>query len=252
MSGVVLIDTAADVAILGLLVACAYALLNAYARHHRPQWTAPLTRRRLAVLAVLTLAVSSIKVFEDVLAKESGPLDEAILWFIRAHVPASLGPTFNAITISGSARVLIPLAVLLALPLVWARRWFEALLLACSLLIANGVVFSLKTIVGRERPDLWEAKWYWGSSFPSGHTLSTAALSTAAALCVARIWPRHAVPAMALAMLWTGAVAISRLVLGVHWPTDVLAAICLGVFIPLLTSVSFDMRRLRHSVRSDG
>lgn len=80
----------------------------------------------------------------------------------------------------------------------------------------------------------------WGSSFPSGHTLSTAAISTAAALSVARIWPQAGTSAMTLAVLWTGLVAVPRLVLGVHWPSDVLAALCIGVFMPLVISVAFD------------
>ena len=240
-----LIELVADIATLGLSVACAYALLKVYARRRQPHWTAPLGRRRLAVLALLTLAVSAIKVIEDVLAKESGPVDEAILWFIRDHLPAALVDVFAAITLSGSARVLVPLAAVAALALLAARRWFEALLLGGSLLASSLLVYGLKALVGRARPDLWQTPWYWGSSFPSGHTLNTAALSTAAALCVARLWPRWATPAASLALLWTGAVALSRLVIGVHWPSDVLAAFCLGAFIPLSASVVFDLRRRR-------
>ena len=104
-------------------------------------------------------------------------------------------------------------------------------------------MWGIKAIVGRARPALWEAQWYWGSSFPSGHTLNTAGFSIAAALAVARIWPRAGNAAMALALLWTSLVALSRLVLGLHWPSDVLAAICLGAFIPLLIGVAYDLRR---------
>jgi membrane-associated phospholipid phosphatase len=49
--------------------------------------------------------------------------------------------------------------------------------------------------------------------------------------------------------LWAGLVAFSRLVLGVYWPSDVLAAFCLGVFTPLLFSVAFDGRRPGRSVK---
>ena len=228
---------------MGFFVACAIALLKAYVPRQKPRWAGPLTRRRLAVVGVLTLGVVAVKVIEDVVAKESGPVDEAVLWFVRDHVPAALTAYFGAFTLSGSATFLVPVAVVTTVMLLAARRRFEAVLVGTSLATATLVVYLLKAIVGRTRPALWESQWYWGSSFPSGHTLSTAAFSMAAALCVARIWPRAANPAMSLAILWTSLVALSRLILGVHWPSDVLAAICIGLFIPLLISVAFDLRR---------
>ena len=244
-----LFNIVADIAKLSLFIACAYALLGSYARRQRPQWTEPLTKRRLAVLGMLTVAVGGIKLIEDVVAKESGPLDEAILSFFRNHVPAALDGFFEVVTLSGSARFLVPLSALAAVALLVARRRFEALLMAASVVTATLVVWGMKAIVGRARPALWDAQWYWGSSFPSGHTLTTAAFSTAAALCVARIGPRAGTLAMALAVLWTGLVAVSRLVLGVHWPSDVLAAMCLGAFIPLLISVTNDLRRPSSTAR---
>ena len=237
-----LFNVAADVAKLSLFIVCAYVLLGAYARRRRPQWTEHLTKRRLAVLGMLTLAVGGIKLIEDVVAKESGPVDEAILWFVRQHVPAALSGFFEVVTLGGSARFLVPAAAVAAIVLLVTRRRFEALLLGASVLMATSVVWAMKAIVGRARPALWESQWYWGSSFPSGHTLSTAAVATAAALCVARIWPRAGTLAMALAVVWTVLVALSRLVLGVHWPSDVLAAMCVGAFIPLLISVANDLR----------
>lgn len=237
-----LFNIVADIAKLSLFIVCAYALLGAYARRRRPQWAEHLTKRRLSVLGALTLAAGGVKLIEDVLAKESRPVDEAILWFIRDHVPAALNGFFAVVTFSGSARFLIPIAFVAATALLLARRRFEAVLLGASVITATLVVWGMKAIVGRARPALWEAQWYWGSSFPSGHTLSTAAFATAAALCVARIWPDAERLAMTLAVLWTSLVAASRLVLGVHWPSDVVVAMCLGFFIPLMISVANDLR----------
>ena len=75
-----LFNIVADIAKLSLFIVCAYALLGAYARRRRPQWAEHLTKRRLSVLGALTLAVGGIKLIEDVLAKESGPVDEAMGW----------------------------------------------------------------------------------------------------------------------------------------------------------------------------
>ena len=245
-----LFEFAADVAKLAFFVASAYALISVLARGRRAPWAVQLTTRRLALLVVLTLAVSGIKVIEDVLAKESGPVDAAVLWFIREHVPTALTGFFAAVSLSGSANFLLPAGVLVTVVLLFARRRYEALLVGGSLGAAALLVWGIKAIVGRARPALWDAQWAWGSSFPSGHTLSSAAFLTAVALCVARIWPRAGQLAMVFAVLWTGLVALSRLILGVHWPSDVLAALCMGVFIPVLISLAHDLRH--RQPRADG
>jgi undecaprenyl-diphosphatase len=238
--GPMLIEPLFDLAKLVGAIVGAYFVLQAYARRRQPDWAVRLTRRRLAVLGALTLAMTAIKVVEDVVDHESGPVDTALLWFVRDHMPTALGGFFAVATRSGSADFLLPATVVAALVLVVARRRFEALLMLASMLTATLLVYGLKVVVGRVRPTLWETQSYWGSSFPSGHTLATAAFATAAALCLARIWPTSGSPAMGLAIGWAVVVALSRLVLGVHWPSDVLAALCLGAFIPLLFSVALD------------
>jgi undecaprenyl-diphosphatase len=235
----------ADFARLVFFVACAAALLHAWARRGRPGWASRLTERHVAVLGLLTLAVTGAEVFEEVLAGESGPLDTALLWFVREHVPLALTGLFAAVTRSGSVAFLLPATAACVVTLLLARRRFDALLMAASMSAATLLIYAIKTLVGRVRPALWETQWYSGSSFPSGHTLATAAFATAGALCVARLWPRSAHAVMTVAMLWAVLVALSRLVLGVHWPSDVLAALCLGAFVPLMFSVAFDRPGMR-------
>lgn len=124
------------------------------------------------------------------------------------------------------------------------RRRFESLLLAVSVISGAIVVYVLKAFVGRPRPALWETGWYWGSSFPSGHTLVVAAFAAAAAISVARIWPQARIFAILIAAVWVFSVAMSRLVIGVHWPTDVLAAACIGVFLPVAVGIALELRHV--------
>ncbi len=231
-----------DTTKLALIVACLYFGFGAYVRRKQPAWSGPLAKRRLAVLLLLVLAVSAIKVSEDVLGGESGPIDKAILVFIRGHVPPTLTGFFEAITFTGSSGVLFSLATAATVALLYVRRRWEALLLAASVIIGAILVYLVKTAVGRTRPALWETEWYWGSSFPLGHTLVVAAFATAAVLCVSRIWPRAHKFALWIALLWIFLVGFSRLVIGVHWPTDVLAAACIGAFLPLAMSVALELR----------
>lgn len=238
-----------------LIVAGLYFVLGAYARHQRPAWSAPIEKRRLVILLALVLVVSAIEVGEDALRGESGPIDEAILMFIHRHVPTALNDFFEAVTFTGSSRFLLPLASAAAIGLLLFGRRFEASLIAASAIGGAIVVYAIKMLAGRARPGLWETEPYWGSSFPSGHTLVVAAVATAAVLCVGRIRPAARGVALWLAFSWIVLVACSRLVLGVHWPTDVMVAVCLGTAIPLAISLALDSRerareRDRHSVQA--
>ena len=232
----------AELAIFALLVSCGYAGIRAYVSWRQPRFADLLSRRRLAVLCLLMLLIICAKLFEDVLGGESSVVDTRVLLAIRAVLPAGLGPFFSTLTIAGSAVVVIPVTLAASALFAAFGRRFEAGLTMASLGVAAALVYGIKTVAARARPALWDTQWYWGSSFPSGHTLHTAALSTALALCVARIAPRWGNRAMAAAVIWTLLIGVSRLALGVHWPTDVLAALGLGWLVSLSIAMAMELR----------
>ncbi len=209
-----------------------YAVLALISKS-RLQWAQAFRRRRGFVLWVVVLLVFLVHVSEDVLARESGPVDEALLTWIHRAMPTSMTPFFQALTLSASVWVLLPLVGVAVIVLLRMRQRRLAVAVASTALVANLFVYLVKTAVDRTRPALWDTQWYWGSSFPSGHTLSSAAFATAICLCVARLRPRLMWPAFGFAALWVLLVALSRLVLGVHWPTDVMAAAAAGVLLSL-------------------
>ncbi|WP_133499071.1 phosphatase PAP2 family protein [Cognatilysobacter terrigena] len=238
-----LVEESADLSAVVLGLFAAISLLA----HRHDRWAAGFRRRWLGVLLIIAAAVVLVQVSEEVLGQESTAIDRSILLAIHAAVPAGLLPLFNAATQSGSSHVLVPAVAVAVLLLLWRRHRFEALQLATVTAVAGVVVYVAKTAVGRARPDLWSTQWFWGSSFPSGHTLSTAAVATAACLAVARLRPSIRVPAMVLAVVWVALVGVSRLVLGVHWPTDVVAAACAGLLVA--TGVNGVLTFIAHRTR---
>jgi undecaprenyl-diphosphatase len=229
-----LTDTLTDLGLILLSITLLYLSLLSYARRRKPHWHRSLQERRAVILLMLTLAVVAIRVSKAVLGGHTSELDIALLEFVHQHTSAATVSAFEWVTLTGSSRFLTPLGVILTAALLLARQYREALLLPLSMISAALLVYSIKLVVARERPTLWATDWYWGYSFPSGHTMGTAACATALALCAARLWPAARGCALCLAGLWIGLVAISRLVLGGHWPTDVLVAACLGIVLPIL------------------
>ena len=230
------IELVEDVTKLTLMTAFLFVALQFYLKRRPLSWSQPFTRHRIAVLFAIALVVVGIKIVEDVLGKESGPFDEVVLQFIHQHVSPTFTALFSAVTLTGSFGFLFAAAATGTIALLLVRRRFEAFLVAGSPALAAILVYLIKIAVARARPSLWPTQDYWGSSFPSGHTLGTAAFATALCIAAIRIWPEWRSAITFVGTVWVLFVGMSRLVLGVHWPTDVLAAACLGTIIPLAIS----------------
>lgn len=121
-------------------------------------------------------------------------------------------------------RNLFAIAAIVALAFLRLRR--EAVLLAMTVVAGWLVNTGAKHLVGRERPEivprLMEAG---GQSFPSGHSFNAAVVYIAIALAFAALSRRHAVryTVVGAAMVVSAMVAWSRVMLGVHFPTDAIA-----------------------------
>ncbi|WP_411827837.1 phosphatase PAP2 family protein [Luteolibacter sp. AS25] len=109
----------------------------------------------------------------------------------------------------------------------------------------------LKSGYARPRPDLVEhGTWVSNASFPSGHSMMSAVVYLTLAILVARIQTRHRVRffIVGVAVLLTVLVGISRVYLGVHWPTDVFAGWFLGAAWAVLfwlVAMKIDPRKAR-------
>jgi undecaprenyl-diphosphatase len=222
-----------DAVKLAIIAVMLLFLVGRYVRWRRPHMSASVERHRLTILTILGAVLVAIKVSEDALTGDSGPADEAILLFLRANVPPSLVEFFKWVTLTGSFKFFVPLSIVASIVFAVLKRWFDVLLVVCSTVGGGCVIYFLKLFANRERPALWETEWYWGTSFPSGHTLETACVGMALALSIGRLWPAHVLLIRSVGLCWVLLVALSRLVLGVHWPTDVLAAACIGMLIPI-------------------
>ncbi|MEG8178260.1 phosphatase PAP2 family protein [Nocardia terpenica] len=115
--------------------------------------------------------------------------------------------------------------------LVWRRMWGRAGLVGVATAGAGVLVVGVKHVVGRSRPPVVDHLVVeTNQSFPSGHSLgSIVVIGVLAALLVlgaGRTAVRVAI--IAVAAIFVAAVGISRLYLGVHWPTDILGGWSLG------------------------
>jgi undecaprenyl-diphosphatase len=136
----------------------------------------------------------------------------------------------EAITRLGDPRVLAAVIVVAVVVLLARRRTTDALYVA-SVGAGGGLLNRIaKAAIGRERPSPFRRFIaVHGQSFPSGHTMG-ATVVFGALLFV--LWPRLSRPARLAAALagvvLVGMVGASRVVLGAHWPSDVVGGVLLG------------------------
>jgi membrane-associated phospholipid phosphatase len=200
----------------------------------RPGWALPDATAAAAALAASLLGLILCGALAGGLLRQAGPtglVDRPAEAYVVAHRQGWLNGVMWLVTDLGTAGVLVPLV--LAAGLVWRWRrgsWRPLALLAGAAAGAWVVQVAVKQLVERPRPPAGLALSHaTGFAFPSGHATDAAAVYGMLALLLARSGPRAARVAA-----WTGAaglialVGLSRLYLGVHWLSDVVAGIALG------------------------
>ena len=185
-----------------------------------------------AMLASAVCWVGFALVVTMVLGNRAGHFDAAGLQFWRTGTDLHprgapwLTEALRDFTALGGVLLRHVFAVAALVALLFLRLRREATLLVLTIVSGWGVNSLIKALVGRPRPQivshLTEAG---GSSFPSGHSFNSAVVYIAIALAFAALSPRQAVRAtiIATAMIVTLLIAFSRVWLGVHFPSDVIA-----------------------------
>ena len=212
-------------------------------RHPFRQWLTTSVARQeigllLGFLGVAGLFLAFGLLAAEVMEGDTTAFDIAILVFFRQ--PGDMANTIGPLWLKEAARDLTALGSTVVLGLVFVavlgylimlRKRAAALLMLGA--VSGGQLIStlLKVSFERARPDLVpDAPHVFTASFPSGHAMLSAITYLTLGALLARVHPRHSVRIylLTVAIVLTVFVGVSRVFLGVHWPTDVLAGWCVG------------------------
>jgi len=192
-----------------------------------------------AVLAALAVLVRS----SDLLAG----IDSSVAEWGNHHATSWSHDALTLVTDLGETVTVVVVAIIVAI-VDFRRtrnRWVAPFLLAV-ILGDKLLTEAIKQLVDRARPTIEAVAATLGPSFPSGHTSTAAASWAAFALVAGRWWGRSSWPALAgIAVGIAVAVAASRVLLDVHWLTDVLAGLALGWAWFAACTIAFGGRVLR-------
>ena len=171
-------------------------------------------------LALCTLAFVGLS--DEVREMETLPFDIAVLNSVHGLSNHFLDAFMPVATDIGGVVGVVAITLIMTALFVYKNERRRALMVSITVAGAAGINLILKSVFERARPDLWETLVREpGFSFPSGHAMASAALG--AAIVVALWDSRWRWWAFTAATFYIVFVGFSRLYLGVHYPTDILA-----------------------------
>jgi undecaprenyl-diphosphatase len=212
------------------------------------RWLRARDLRLVAELAAITLLLWTFAAIADAVGElDSDAIDRRILLGLRSDAGGAdpVGPRWLERAVVnwsalGSTAVLALVVTLVAAFELLARRPRHALLLVACAIGSAVIILVLKDGFGRERPDVVvPADRASGLSFPSGHSMSAAAVYLTLGTLIARGLDRRRLQAfvIAAAALVAGLIGVSRVYLGVHYPSDVLGGWTVGIAWALLLGI---------------
>jgi undecaprenyl-diphosphatase len=202
-----------------------------------------MKQKNIALFIPLSIAAALLGVLAGLTVEvEQGRLadfDRALLLLLRepGNTAQPLGPPWLKVAVDdvtglGSTAVITLVTVAALGFLALKRQWGDALLVLLSIGGGTAANWALKDFVQRARPNFAPAEVAetYTHSFPSGHAFLSAAAFLTLGMLLARAQDRADLKAyiLGVAIALTILVGLSRLYLGVHWPTDVLAGWCAG------------------------
>lgn len=209
-----------------------YGTLRFIARHVRGFYGAVLTYLSFAFFVALGAVAGFAMIADEVLEGETQRFDEAVLTWIAGHRTDLLDRVALEITALGNTATLVVLVLTVSTFLWLTRHRLSVLLLFIALAGGGALNVLLKDIFARPRPTVVE----WGThvsspSFPSGHAMSAMIAYASVAYLGGRLEPtwRMRVATWTFAAIIIVGIGASRMYLGVHYPSDVIAGFIAGL-----------------------
>ena len=173
--------------------------------------------------------------------------DQPIQTAIRGDLPETLTLLFRAITHLIDIPVIISWVLIVAF-IFYRKQWkMESYLMLGNLALTGILIVTFKNIYQRPRPEILHLVEEKGFSFPSGHSLAvTIMVGTLIVILSQRIkntvWRKIV---QILLSLYIVSVLVSRIYLGVHYPSDVIASLCVGLGVLFMEFPFYDKLRFQ-------
>lgn len=185
---------------------------------------------------------------EEMVEGETRRLDEFVMRWINRHATESLDELALEITVLGDFSV-IAMLMLVSSALLWvSRHRYSVLLLWVGIAGSGPLIHLLKTVFGRERPQVFEWRGHYtveSASFPSGHSLGSLVAYVLLAYLIVRLEAGRPLRyvTIGLTVIVVTLIGLTRIYLGVHYPSDVVAGYAVGLTWVALCAVALEALR---------